>query len=331
MVARAVHVGDLLLGHARTRRHAAGDALGEAHDIGLHAEHLIGERLARAEDARLDLVGDEQAAHAVHELGGGLHEFPCERVHARLALDGLEHDRADLLAVALEHGAQLLDVVGGAGHEAARQRPELILQAVLHGGGHRLERAAVEAAAQADDRVAAVADALGVEARELHGALVGLGAGVGEEGLPYLLALGGRSGGRERPVIPRGDGVGDRPRPGHIVVGQLGQERRDLAAVLDVEVVGHVHEALGLGADRLREGRVPVAQAAHADPGEEIGVLAAGVIGEHHAVPADEVHLRAAEGMHHVGGFELFLHGKGHGGSFHRQGARRAAGRLGAR
>ena len=104
----------------------------------------------------------------------------------------------------------------------------------------------MEAAAHAYDGVAAVTSTLGVQTRELHRALVGFGTGVGKERLPYLLV---RSRGTERSgrgLIAGGNGIGQHAHTIYVVVGKLGQQRRDLATLLDVEVVRHMQKLFGL-------------------------------------------------------------------------------------
>ena len=307
MVAGLKDIGDLLLGHHGAHGHAIGNALGKAHDVGLHAIGLECERLAGAEDAALDLVGDKHGAHFVCQVARRRHKLLGHRVHAAFALNRLEHHSADLASQLLKDRTQLVDVVGRAGHKAARQRTEAVLQPILHGGGNGLERTAVETAAHAHDGIAAVTGPLGVQARELHRALVGLGAGVGKEGLPNLLirSRGTKSSGRG--LIASGNGIGKHARTIHVVVSKLGQQRRDLAALLNVEVIGDMHELFGLCLERREHSRVAMAQAAHTDTSKKVEILAAIVAGELHAVTLDKLDRRAAKGMHDVMGFERLL------------------------
>ena len=146
----------------------------------------------------------------------------------------------------------------------------------------------MEALVEADDVVAAVAATLGPEAGELDGALVGLGAGVAKECAPDL-------------GLVRGGG-GRLARTG---VRELREPARNLAAVLDLEVVGDVQQAFRLANDSLVELGVVVAQAVHGDAGEEVQVLAAGAVREVHPLAADELDRRAAKGVHHVGVVKL--------------------------
>ena len=114
----------------------------------------------------------------------------------------------------------------------------------------------MEAAAHAYDGVAAVTSTLGVQTCELHRALVCLGAGVGKEGLPHLLAR-RRSAERScRGLIAGGNGIGKHARTIYVVVSELGQQRRDLSALLNVEVIGDMHELFGLCLERREHSQV---------------------------------------------------------------------------
>ena len=75
---------------------AAGEGLGEGGDVGLDAVVLVGEPLAGAADAGLDLVGEQQGAGGVAEVARGLEELLGDGVDAAFALDGFEADGADV-------------------------------------------------------------------------------------------------------------------------------------------------------------------------------------------------------------------------------------------
>ena len=180
----------------------------------------------------------------------------------------------------------------------ARQRLEGLLLGRLGRGGKRRQGAAVEALGQRDDEArgqlgvfaGGLRAATGVQARQLDGALVGLGAGVREEGLPRLGAR----------LIDVG-------------VQHVRQQLGHFPAVLDVVVVAHVDELGRLIAHGLHDGGVAVAEAADADAGEEVEVLVAGIVDERHAVAFDEFHGLAGEGAHHVFGFQGHFAGESHG------------------
>ena len=169
------------------------------------------------------------------------------------------------------------------------------MELVLAGGGEGGQRAAVEGLLCADHAVGAVELDLAPAAGELDRALVRLGAGVREEGLP-------------------GDGGG----PGHVagLVGDAREQRREpvggLAAVLDIEVVAHLPELLGLLAHGGDHGGVAVAEGGAADAAEEVEVFVARRIGEHGAGALDELDGQAAVGAEDVGVVEgLGLSGDG--------------------
>ena len=74
-----------------------------------------------AEDARLYFVADHERVVFEGEASNGLHERFRHGVHAAFALNGLEHDRANVLAVFGEDALELVFVVRGAGEKAAGQ------------------------------------------------------------------------------------------------------------------------------------------------------------------------------------------------------------------
>ena len=278
------HPGSLAARHAGAARHARGDALGQGENVRHDAlNRLEAEGLAAAVQARLHLVEDDQAVVGVGELAHMLQVLVAQRPHAALALDGLHHDCAHVRAHGcVECGA----VVGGHGAKAHRQRLERLLEPVLRRGGQRLHGASVEAALERNDGLALRALVLdGPAARRLHRALVGFGTGVGKERLPAILL----------------------PCQAADLLGNL-------TAVLGVEVVGGLQQLASLLGDGGRHRRVGVTQRAHGNAGEKVEVLGTFVIIEVDALAAHK-ELRAAIGVHHVGGIEFaglvqsFAHG----------------------
>ena len=77
----------------RADRQAVREPLRERDRVGPHAVRLPGEELAGAADAGLHLVEDEQRAVLVGERARLLERLGRERLHAALALHGLEEDR----------------------------------------------------------------------------------------------------------------------------------------------------------------------------------------------------------------------------------------------
>ena len=167
----------------------------------------------------------------------------------------------------------------------------------------------MEAAAHAYDGVAAVTSTLGVQTRELHRALVGFSTRIGKERLPHLLARRRSAERSGRGLIVGSNRVGKHARTVRIIVSELGQQRRDLATLLD-EVVGDMHELFGLRLERREHCSVAVAKAAHTDTGKKIKILTAVIADELHTVTFDKLYRRAAKGMHNVVGFERLLSSK---------------------
>ena len=79
---RCVH--DLRLADHRRQRHAARDALGDRHEIGLDARVFDRERLAGAREAGLDFIGDEQDAVFVAQRAQARAGIPAARCRSRL-------------------------------------------------------------------------------------------------------------------------------------------------------------------------------------------------------------------------------------------------------
>ena len=289
VVARAHEVG-----HAGARRDGAhgesvGDALGHGHDVGLDLAALVAEGGPAAIEARLHLVDDQQDVLLGAELADVAHVVVVGVPDAALALHALEHDGARRALARAAHGlAQRVDVVQGHRHKAGGHGPEALVELVLPGGGKGRERATVEALARGHDGVGPAQLALAPAARDLDGALVGLGAGVGEEGLPA-----GARGAHDVAALIGGGGEhgGDGSGQAH--------------AVLVVEVVARLPDAVELLDDSLLHGRVGVAQARAADAAEQVDVLLARGVHERGIVPGDELHGIAGVRGHDVGGIRL--------------------------
>lgn len=73
---------------------AVAERLGHCHDVRRHAEVLDGKQLARAREARLDLVDDEQRAMRRKDLLDALEVALRRHDDARIALDRLRDERA---------------------------------------------------------------------------------------------------------------------------------------------------------------------------------------------------------------------------------------------
>ena len=114
----------------------------------------MGEELAGAADAALDLVEDQQQAVLVAELAQAPQRLRREGADAALALHRLEQDRGGLGSDQLLGG---VDVVEGDLVEAVDLRAEAFEIFRLAAGGDRRQRAAVEGAFEGDG-----AEALGM-------------------------------------------------------------------------------------------------------------------------------------------------------------------------
>src|SRR5439155_6499197 len=159
--------------------------------VRLHTRVLDGEELARAAEAGLDLVDDQQHAVPVAEFAEAAHEVQRRRNEATLTKDRLDDDRRDTLRRDLR-----LEEVLKVGHrrlggpspirvwewrlvDLCRVGSEVLLVRLdAAGEAEGEERAAVKAAAEADHRRPP-----GRRAGDLDRVLDRLGAGAEEDGL----------------------------------------------------------------------------------------------------------------------------------------------------
>ena len=121
----------------RTDREPVRERLRERDRVRPDAELLPGEEAARAADAALDLVEDQQRAVLVGERAGGGQELRARRVDPALALDRLDQDRP---GVRSDGGRERLGVVQPREPNRGRQRLER-LRACPAGRSPRARRA----------------------------------------------------------------------------------------------------------------------------------------------------------------------------------------------
>ena len=170
------------------QRDAAGDALGRADDVRLHAPVLDGPPLACAPHARLHLVHNQQDVVLIAHLAQTREETGRRHHVTALALDRLHQDAGHILGrhQALEHhllqvvddgvavvlvlgtGHQLRAIRIGVGHvgHVGDGREAFALHGLARRKGQRSQRAPVEAAHEADE-----AAAVGVVMGQLDGSL----------------------------------------------------------------------------------------------------------------------------------------------------------------
>ena len=263
---------DLLARPTRADRHAVAERLGHGDDVGAHTVGVLEpEPLARAAEPGLHLVDDQQRLALVAERTHRREVAVGRGDHTALALDRLEHHRADALVHRRRERVEVaeLDLA-----EADRQRLEHFLLLRLAGGGERGERAAVERAV-GGDHVEALGPtvSLPVATRELDRALVRLGTGVGEEHATVTAE--------------------QRVEPG-----------RHLRLHVVVVEVRHVEERARLVGERVGNRRMRVTERRDREAAEEVEVLLALAVPEAHALAAHERDRLAPVGLHHVFGVE---------------------------
>ena len=154
-------------------------ALDKRHNVGRHADALVGEPVAGPPAAGLHLVENQEQFVLVGQFSQAGQEAVGRNADAALALDRLDHDRRRL--VVDQPGGRLQVAEGRSRRTLPPAAPALVILG-LGGGRGRGQGAAVEPALEGDDLVAALGRA--VQPHQLDGRLVGLGAGVAEKRLP---------------------------------------------------------------------------------------------------------------------------------------------------
>ena len=262
------HAGRRLLGReAGAHREAAANALGRGHDVRRDPIMFVGEELAGAGIAALDLVEDKHQVVLVGELAQAAQEFLARRADAAFALDRLDQEPGRML---VHRGLRGLEIVELDDVEARQQRCEAVAQLLLVGRADRAERAAVEGAAERDQLMLFRAPVMMVVTpRGLDRAFHRLGAGIGEE-----------------------DGVGE---------GQLGEPGREGFALRAAIEVGDVDQRLRLLLDRPGEHRMAVAEQIDGDAAGEIEIFLAALSIEIHPLASHRPHRRARIDGHERG------------------------------
>ena len=209
----------------------------------------------------LNLVDAEQRSHLERQLRRRLGEGGLERNHASLSEHGLEQEESRI-AGRRERGLEGLDVVRTGERDAGDERAESLPFGRLTGGREGAQRPAVEAALERDDPGAA-----GRLAGDLERGLVGLGAGVAEEG----------------------------PATGEALREQGGELQHRLRPV----EIGRVPEAVELLVGGRERRRGEVSEADDGDPGHEVEVLAAGVVPDAAAIAPHDRDIGPRVGRQH--------------------------------
>ena len=251
----------------RADRHTAAQPLGHGDDVRADAVLLEAEQAARAADAGLHLVDDEQDILLAAVCLDLLNKFPVERQHAALALDELHHDRAGRF---IRLAAHRVEIVCDCVVEALGEREKVVVEPILPGGLERGHRAPVEGVDERDDLVASLAVFIkGVFTRELDRALVRLRARVGKKHLA-------------------------------VQMGFFDQLLCHLHHRLGREQVGNVHQLVRLVGDGIHDHRVIVPQTVDANARAEVDVFFALYIPYGRALAVVERDRKTAVGIHHI-------------------------------
>ena len=216
---------------------AAADAFGDHHDVRAHAGPFMGKEFAGPRDAALHFVQHHQSAGFVAQRADALETDIGQRADAALALHRLNQDPGH---IGLLHC--LFDRVvipKGQMTETGQQGREAFGHLLAASGGDTGRGAAMEAAVESYDHMPfRLAFVVPVLARHLDRQLAAFGTRVGEK-----------------------HGVGK---------GGIDQLVRQLLLLRDLVEVRHMPQVLGLGGQRLGQGRVGVAKGVYRDPRTEV-------------------------------------------------------------
>ena len=228
-------------GQAGAEREAAADRLGNRHDVRRDPGALIGEQLAGAPDAGLNLIEHQQQPVLIAQSAQLFQDLRRSDAHPALALDRLDQDRRGLRP---ELALDRLEIRERYLIEAFERRTKPFQVFLLPARRERRQRAAVKRPLEGDDPKALglAADRV-ILARGLDRAFECLGAGIGEE-----------------------HQVGERRRA---------QPFGEPLSLRNAEQVGDVPELLRLLAERLDQMRMRVTERVHRHAGREIEIALA--------------------------------------------------------
>ena len=290
---RGVHSGaeagrDLGGGQHGRAGQAAADGLRQGHDVGGDAEVLVGEPVAGPPETGLHLVENQQQVVLIGQPAEPLEEAFRRNPDASFALDRLDHDRGGLIVDERLDGGQVsMRSVDEAGH----QRPEAFVILRLRRGCRRAERPPVKSALECDNLVTVLGR---VQADQLDGRFIGLGAGVAEEGLPAETPLAQGLGPAALEFgIP---GIGDVDQPGDLILDGSDDRGGAVPQQAAAPTGKQVEIAVALGIPNVRplaadeRDREPIVVGDHVlfeQPDNSLGIQR-GVFGHDiHLLPAD--------------------------------------------
>ena len=266
VVARRHRLADRLAQQRGSNGNAAAKRLADRDQIGIEAEHGRVERVARAAEAALHLVGDDQRAGPGDHGPDGRDKRRRQRPHPALALNRLHDDGRRLVG----HRGIKRRRIGRVHKRHTRdQRFERLAIMRVRRNRQGPERAPVEGSRQRDKPgPLPVAPGVPVAARELQARLHRFGAAVAEK----------------RALEPR------QPRE---LLRQFGLIRME-------EQIRRVDQGRGLLRQHLGQTGIRMAQAGHPHARREVEVVVALGVPHTGALPAHEHDRRALVGLQHV-------------------------------
>ena len=254
--------GHLVGGQHGAHGQAVGQGLGHADGVRGQAVLLEGPEGTGTAQTGLHFVADEEDVVLAAQ---GLHTAQVIARQGHDAAFALHHFHQHRRRGGRDGGFQRGQVIGGHLLEASGQRRETVAQALAARSGQRTEGTAVEAAAQGDDLVGvALLDLAHVAAGQLDAGLVGLGAGIAEEGLAMMAGA--------------------------------QQQAGQLQLLFLIEEVADVPELVGLGFQGGADLVVAVAQGGHRNAGQQVHIFLTVHVPQPRALASDHSHGISAVG-----------------------------------
>ncbi len=233
--------GDFFPRQHRTQRQTASQRFGQGHDVGLHAELFVAEKLPRPPHASLHLIENQQQPALIADFAQTEHINLVRDYDSALGLNRLNENGDCLLAV--DRGLHGIQIVIRHLTKSHGQRIITRADLFLAGGRQRCERTSVKRIVGRENLELATAFFESVAARELDGRFVGFGSTVT----------------KKSPIRER-------------MAAELPSQLR---LRLDVIEIGNMQQLLGLPLDRFDDRRVAVAKTIDRDAGKKIEIFLA--------------------------------------------------------
>ena len=261
-------------GHECTHGKPTANAFGHRHDVWRNARPFMGKKLARAPNAALHLIKNQQQAMLVAQLTQAPEALGWQHPHTSFALHGLHQNGRRF---GRNRCLKRLVVAKGNLIKARRYRAKALQIFLLAAGSNRRQRAPMESAFKGDNaETLRLAVGIVIFPGRFYGAFKGLGTGVREKG--------------------------------HVCEGQLCKAPSKLFTVRDRINIGGMPEFLGLFGQSLDQMGMGMPNRRHGNATAEIEVSLTINRVKPNAFSSLECKGSARVGRHHGGRYDSRVH-----------------------